>query len=318
MTMRRLLPASRVWAASFAMALACGLDTRQPGVAEETEVGSITPAPTAGAGGVPSDVDPADPASGGAPARNAIGAAGSGMPGDAMVSLAGTGGTAVSNGGAAGSAMVTTGGAGGTTVVGAGGTAAGSGVPGNGLVLSPTEGWVDGQSNTVGVQGGLFFEVDSSTGGPSSLSFVSSGPAVCVTGVAGPVQGMDYARDWGAQFGLGLGQPSPGENGVWSQSTPAGQLTGFTFTLTGTQIPEAALRFAVEDASGTSYCAALIGSTGTFSIPVAELAEECWTTGGATVTPTLPLSTLTWTINSAASGPVPFDFCVENLTVDVL
>jgi hypothetical protein len=303
------------------MTIACGIDTRTPGVAEETEVESIAPAATAGAGGVPSEVDPTGPASGGAPARDAIAAAGSGVAGNAVGSLAGAAGTAASSGGAAGSAMVTSGGAGGTTMVGAGGTAmtgGGSVMSSNGLVLSPVEGWVDAQSNTAGVQGGLFFEVDSSTGGPSSLNFVSSGPAVCVTGVAGPVQDANYARDWGAQFGLGLGQPSPGELSTWYQATPVGQLTGFTFTLTGTQIPAAALRFAVEDAAGTSYCAPLIGSVGTFSIPITELAAECWMAGGATVTPELPLSSLTWTILSEPGGPVPFDFCIENLTVDVL
>jgi hypothetical protein len=308
------------------MAVACSIDNRAPGLPGEMEGRVVEPPSAAGTGGVPDVVDPPPPASGGVPGRNAIAAAGSGGAGNSAASLPGAGGSPGANGGA-GSSMVPVGGAGGNTFAGSGGTAVlgagaggssgASGVENSGLVLSPTEGWVDAQSNTAGVQGGLFFEVDSSAGGPSTLRFVSSGPAVCVEGVAGPVQDMDYARDWGAQFGLGLGQPSPSQTGSWSQATPLGQLTSITFTLTGSQIPPAALRFAVEDAAGTSYCAALVGSSGTFTIPVTQLAEACWEPAGAPLTSGLLLSALTWTINSQATGAVPFDFCVENLTLDV-
>lgn len=325
--MRRLFSAPRTGAASLTtlIIIACGVDTRAPGLLPEEEDGARDMTGDAGTGGAPGGREPSPLPAGGASSNpdfmTAAGSTGISPAGAGGISAGGAAG-GMNVGGAAGSAMNVGGAAGGTNDIG--GVAGSAMVPSGGaggsastlvgnLLLTPEDGWVDGQSNAVGIQGSVFFDVDANLGGPSTLSVGSNGPALCVSGVVGPVQDADYARDWGGLFGIRLGEASPGQIGTWSPITPAGTVSGFTFRLTGTAIPIAQVRIQVEDAAGNYYCSGL-GQAGTYSVSMANLRVACWETGGASVTPELPLVSLTWMIIAVETFADPFDFCIEDLT----
>jgi hypothetical protein len=275
-------------------------------------------------GSVPGGAAPTRLPAGGAPSTPDVSTAAganespfAGAGGTSGVNLGGAAGSVMNVGAAAGGAMNVPGAAGGANA-----GAAGSAMPPIGgagtdnalgsVLLSPVDGWVSAESNALGIQGSVFFEVDANDGGPSTLSLVSDGPAVCVSGVSGPVQDSDFARDWGGLFGIRLGEASPGQIGTWSPITPVGTLTGFTFRVTGPQVPLLELRFHVQDGSGIDYCTG--ARAGTYSINIATLLTGCGEAGGTSFTPELPLVSLSWEIIAIEARPVPFDFCIEDLT----
>jgi hypothetical protein len=304
------------WAVTLTITIACGVDARAPGLLPGEEDDSTA---TAGSGGAPGGFAPSLVPSGGAPSARDIDAA----AGSTSISAGAGGGSAVDPGGAAGGAMNLSGAAGSSSNVGGatggptmpiGGASGTSGTLGTSLRLTPVDGWVDAESNAVGIQGSVFFDVDSNLGGPSTLIIDSTGPAVCVSGVAGPVRDANFDRDWGGLFGIRLAEASPDQIGTWSQITPVGTLAGFTFRLTGTQFPTALLRFQVQDGAGTYYCSGL-GGEGPYSVTMANQRAACWEVGGASVTPELPLVSLMWTIGTREMFSAPFDFCIEDLSV---
>jgi hypothetical protein len=310
--MRHLLSARRRWAASLTLIIACGVDTRAPGLlAEEEDDDELDMTP--GTGGAPGGDDPTpspDP-DGGAPSDpylNAAGANGIPSAGAGGISAGGAAGSANAGGaagapldigGAAGSAMVPIGGAGGT-----------ESTLSSSLVLTPIDGWVDGSSNAVGIQGTVSASLSEGPDGPSTLNVDSDGPAVCISGNMGPHLGSNFVN---ADLRIALGEPSPGERGNWSQSTPLGTFSGFTFRLTGPDVPELNFRFYIGVESGLLYCTLLSGP-GTHSITAATARVGC-RDGGNSLPSASPLTVLRWSVQSVNTGTTTFDFCVEDLTV---
>ncbi|HMC60531.1 MAG TPA: hypothetical protein VKJ01_15180, partial [Candidatus Solibacter sp.] len=97
-----------------------------------------------------------------------------------------------------------------------GGTSSGGAGTSEGVPLTPTMGWVDGMSNTLGIQGAYFAYADPTTL-PSVMSDVMSSPKVCMKGTAAKVDltctpmapATDcYGTFWGAAIGLNLNQPN--------------------------------------------------------------------------------------------------------------
>ncbi len=217
-----------------------------------------------------------------------------------------------------------TGGAGGsggtgTGTAGTGGTAT---LP-EGVPLTPTDGWVDAASNTLGIQGAMFSYADTTSGASMTDDF--TGTNACITGTAAKVEmpctieppATDcYGTFWGAAIGLNLNQPIDMTTMMGADPMPydASALSGFAFEITGSMVPTS-LRFKVEDASG-EYCTTSMTpiKAGANSVTFDQLVTECWTTGGTPATGAKAgLLKISWQVVTNAMSTVPFDFCVGNV-----
>jgi len=150
----------------------------------------------------------------------------------------------------------------GSSTGGTGGGELPSGVP-----LAATDGWVDGMSNTLMVQGAMFEYAD-----PTSLMGMTkdfTGANACIKGTAAKVDMKStacttmmftapatdcYGEYWGAAIGLNLNQAIDPATTMGGDPMPydATAIKGFAFNITGAMVPTS-LRFKVEDASG-EFC----------------------------------------------------------------
>lgn len=255
-----------------------------------------------------------------------------GTTGNQPVASAGAGGTAPITpppaAGAGGTAPVAAGGSAGAPVAsggaGGGGGAAPADVPiGTGLALIPqADGWIPGASNGLGIQGAFFAASDAdanATGTTLEFDTATTPGTVCASGSLAAVVDADFETYWGGSVGLNLHQVIPPTGGdalpasAWSRATPAGNVTGFSYTITangGTPLPN--LRFTVDyvgKAAADTYCRdAIQASTST---QFSQVIQSCWTAGGA-VLPAADLLSIQFSIVSG-DAPVPFDFCISNL-----
>jgi hypothetical protein len=187
------------------------------------------------------------------------------------------------------------------------------------VALTPVQGRVTAQSNGIGVSGEFYVASDGDTGGPSIVTSNLTGSEVCIQGVAGPVSvdsgGLaDYAGDWGVVVGLNLAQQGT-VRGPWSTSTSLGNVVGFSFVITGTEIPDT-LRFTMSSPDGSAqYCAAANAQSGVAkAITLGELATECWSIGTGVSAPLAgPFGNVEWGIPTVTDAAIPFDFCVTEL-----
>lgn len=236
---------------------------------------------------------------------------------------AGSGGAPVSQGGAGGAAPVAVAGSGGAPAGGAGGAGGGGSVipTGTGLAITPTNGWVAGTTNGVGIQG-AFYTFSDAAGTPpgdttmTPASFEAAGETICVSGVASQVQGTPpaYGQYWGGGVGLNLAEP-----GAMMPALPwdRGNVTGFSFNVTGTAIP-AAFRFKATFYEGAAinedYCVG--AAAGPNSIRFDQIVNECYVggLGAPALAPAAQLSAIQWQVATVVEESTPFDFCIENLT----
>jgi len=203
-----------------------------------------------------------------------------------------------------------------------------------GVPLTPTDGWVDIKSNTLGVQGAVFSYADDA----SKMGMVDDfmGMDACIKGTAAkvdtkctPPAGMDcFGVTFGAAIGMNLNQPTVTDaSGVSMGGMPmpfdGSALTGFAFEITGgadaAMVPApASLRFTVQASDG-EYCTPTTKGVklGVNSYMFADLVTKCWTTGGvaATAAPATKagLIKIAWQVVTNSGGPIPFDFCVKNI-----
>ncbi len=212
----------------------------------------------------------------------------------------------------------------GGVVVGTGGYPGTGGYVGTnpiGIPITPTDGWVDGASNTAAIQGAIFGYADDTTAQGMTEDFTGSN--ACIAGTAAMVDlnctptppATDcYGEYWGAAIGLNLNQPIDGGTGEGGDPVPydASGLLGFGFTVSGSGIPTG-LRFKVENASG-EFCtpAAVPILEGPNTILFTDVVSECWTTGGNSPSVT-GLTKIAWQVVTNDSAAVPFDFCVSNI-----
>lgn len=214
----------------------------------------------------------------------------------------------------------------GTGGSGTGGTGTGGSTtpPAEGVPLTPAIGWIDGASNSLGIQGAMFSYSDDTTAVTLTDDF--TGANACIKGSAAMVDLLCtpvapatdcYGTYWGAAIGLNLNQPMvEGTDGVMEGGDPiafdATGLTGFGFTISGTAVPTS-LRFKVENAGG-EFCtpAAKPILAGSNTVLFSELLTECWTTGG-TSPDGAGLIKIVWQVVTNDAGEVPFDFCVSDV-----
>jgi hypothetical protein len=237
----------------------------------------------------------------------------------------------------AGSGPTIVGTAGGT---GAGGTGSGAGggtgdLPA-GIPLTPTNGWVDGMSNSLMIQG-AFFSYSDMVSAMGLVSDVMTTSSACMKGVAAkvimPCTIMAPATDcygtyWGAAIGLNLNQPNVVDptTMVSMGGTPvpfdASAIKGFAFDIgPGTDgvmtVPlPSQFRFNIEDAT-TQYCTP--SAKGVKPGPNIELFTDvesmCYATAPGPMATTIQKGVvkISWQVVTNTSSTVPFDFCISNV-----
>ncbi len=244
------------------------------------------------------------PASGGA-----TGVAGAG----GVLGIAGNGGDggAIGAGGAIGIG-------GGTTLPGSGGSILLDGFP-----LIPMNGWLDAQTNALGMQGAVFpFGDDYST-----LENDFTGSNVCIAGEAARVDlncvpeppATDcWGMYWGTAVGMNLNQPIDPVTEMAVDpplSYDATQLAGFSFVISGATVPTS-LRFSVQSQNG-EFCTppTVPVVPGANTILFSDLKQECWFVDGQPMgfEDTAEIVKLSWLVATNDAGAVPCDFCVSNI-----
>ena len=224
-------------------------------------------------------------------------------------------------------------GTGGSTVL-PGGTG-GTGTLGEGVPLTPMNGWVPAD-NVLMIQGAMFpFGDETSKMGMMPTDFSMSGDKACIMGTAAKVDMLStpcatkmftppatdcYGQYWGAAIGMNLNQMidmttmAGGTPGPFDAST----LTGFAFEISGDGVPGTKdLRFKVENASG-EFCnpGTKPVKKGPNSFLFGDLIKECWApkAGAATGdTAKKDLIKIAWQVVTNDKGTVPFNFCVSNV-----
>jgi len=220
---------------------------------------------------------------------------------------------------------------GGSSVVPSGGTdAGGTGnvTPAAGVPLTPADGWVDGMSNTLKVQGAMFSYADDTSKMGLVEDFV--GDHACIKGTAAKVDlkctpvapATDcYGQFWGAAIGLNMNQAIDPMTMMGGMPAPfdASMIKGFAFEIEGGMIPApTSIRFKVEGPSG-EFCnvaATKPIKAGENSLNFDELITACWkpvmgaATGATTKSTVLKIA---WQVVTNDKSTVPFDFCVKNV-----
>jgi hypothetical protein len=222
----------------------------------------------------------------------------------------------------------------GTVVPMAGTSAGGSATLGEGVPLSPMNGWVDGASNTLMIQGAMFpFGDPTSLMGSMPVDFSMSGTDACFKGTAAKVDMASmacttkmftppatdcYGEYWGAAIGLNLNQQIDMTTMMGGDPMPfnASAIKGFTFTIAGGMVPTS-LRFKVEDASG-EFCnpATKPVKAGANSFVFEDLIKECWkpvATAANAGSAKAGVIKIAWQVVTNDKGTVPFDFCVSDV-----
>lgn len=227
-------------------------------------------------------------------------------------------------------------------------------VSGTPVPLSWNNGWVDGASNTVGVQGAFFTASDMNGSTIMPETFEASGDQICVSGEAALVVDMMYGDFWGAVLALNLSQPdapevaaggaggegSEASGGAGGDSAAAGgdaaggastevadevlpydasanNVIGFRYRLSA--VPEAGeLRIqynTFDGVEGVPFCQTVTELEGDFLF--SEALAGCWD-ATASETPTLTqLKSIEFQLATNIDAAYPYDFCIEELSAIV-
>jgi hypothetical protein len=213
-------------------------------------------------------------------------------------------------GGAGGSGSSGLGGA------GVGGTSGvGGGTEAKRVMLNAVNGWIDGSTNDVGIQG-LWYTFTDGVNSITPADFKSSGTEICVSGRVLPMQTLEEGGvSWGVGFGFSLNRNA--DSGAESAyDAAAHDVSGFSFTLTGN--PPAVLRSSYKVfGSDTDYCTDGTDVTPEVSqtIHISDVQKECWMGGSGSSPSSASLRAFEFIVpaDALASRTRDFDFCVTNL-----
>lgn len=193
--------------------------------------------------------------------------------------------------------------------------------------LEPGEGWVDGASNSLGIQGAMFAAGDLFSYDTLVSDFRDS--RACMSGVAvqvditcqAPPGGDCFALHYGTFLGLNLNQQRVGDDPVDPQPFDASAITGFAFDVEGPLVPRV-VRFELETDQTDDdpvYCKTTSSDEPASShreVRIEELTQRCYAGGrrgeSATTVKERALR-LRWHVITNSTGDVPFDFCVSNV-----
>lgn len=195
-----------------------------------------------------------------------------------------------------------------------------------GLVPSPS-GWLEGESNSLGIQG-AFFVVESAgseirlprpptTRIGDSWAWENPGQGtLCLEGTATQVRNGDYATYWGVSAGFQLcARHDQSDLGTPLGDCPRralGNLAGFSFTLSGSQIPEHLWVVFMEEMKEKAAYVPLEG-------PAAGSYKAWFRDARVHYLPNQPaahpsrIRQILIQVPTQVQGPVPFNFCISNI-----
>jgi hypothetical protein len=185
--------------------------------------------------------------------------------------------------------------------------------------IVPVDGWVDGASNSAGIQGAMYYYADNTTA--QSMTSNLTGSNACIAGTGAWVDlsceaGDCYGEYWGAALALNLSQPIDPATMMAAEAEPYDAtrrgIVGFAFDLTGPAIP-VSMRFIAEAPYG-QYCTpnAKPLLPGANTVRFSELMRDCWNGFGEPPDPSAIIK-IAWQVVTNTSSETPFDFCVSNL-----
>jgi hypothetical protein len=208
---------------------------------------------------------------------------------------------------------------------GSGGGGSDSGPLPEGVPLTPTNGWIQADTNVLGIQGAVFAYADTTSGEGMTENFDDAN--ACITGTVAKVDktctpmppATDcYGQFWGAAIGLNLNQPIDETSGMGADpmAFDGSSLKGFAFVIEGMEVPTK-LRFKVEDASG-EFCnpGTKPVKVGVNSFMFADLVKECWApkpTSANAETAKGQMIKIAWQVVTDDQATHAFDFCVKDI-----
>jgi hypothetical protein len=192
--------------------------------------------------------------------------------------------------------------------------------------------WVGQCENRFGLQGAWFAYDDNEDGGISEITMdYSEAPSgkVCASGVGGQVWYDDYAKYWGAGFGVNI--CTTGEEdarvvdtlGECTLFDPRTKIIGFRVTVEGDQIPagpagadpQLRVQFAEEDRAESTYLVVdAAGGTADYMFEDAVV-KYAVDRGDTDVEPIHvdKIIALQFQVSTTAEGDTPFSFCVSDI-----
>lgn len=174
------------------------------------------------------------------------------------------------------------------------------------MPISPTDGWVSCDTNTLGIEGAFYTYDDGAGSTITPANFDGAGTEICVTGEVGQVVDGDYSV-WGAGLGFNFANEAS-----WDAS--AAGISGVSFNIT--EIPAGtATRVIFVDSADTGYCAE-ITAPGAQSFSFTDTAVDCWDTAAAGAMPApTDIKAVQWQVATNADASYPFSFCISDLMV---
>jgi hypothetical protein len=250
------------------------------------------------------------------------------LPGDPTCAAPPTTGGSGGQVGGGGTGGAPSGGTGGAPSGGTGGT---GGAPAQNLGPALTISGGNVSSTGANISGNVFV-----INSPNNAATTARGPdttKLCVVGSVGVVPGMDYAGNWGMEFGFGLSDApvagggdadagaDAGDAGAAppaSESQPwnPGNVIGFSFTVEGPTIPPL-FRFKVQPSGAPvdpPFCSAqmAVASGSTRSVLFSQVVSACYNTPpGPAATP--PFNNIGWQVPADTTAPHAYDFCISNI-----
>jgi hypothetical protein len=186
---------------------------------------------------------------------------------------------------------------------------------GTGNALIVADGWVDGSTNGLEIQGSFFTYGDGS--GRTLISEApgasATGSGYCVSGTSAQVVDGDFGGTWGAVAAFNLSQ-QPGDDTARGYNADDHGVVGFGFEIVGNT--GGALRFVVKQlAVHDGFCINNVPDCEmgcSVQYLVSDLQQNCWTPGGVAPN-SRSLQALEWQITTREAGAIEFDYCVENI-----
>jgi len=245
---------------------------------------------------------------------NSAGGATSGTDGGA----GGTAGVGGNSGGMGGSTATASGGAGGTTstTTTSSSTTSGGGTTGETrTALVPVDGWVDGSTNDVGIQGSWYtYSDEGATVVPADEPFFDgAGSEICISGTTVPDEYSGVY--WGVAVGMDFNVV---DETTYAYDATSHGVVGIRLTLTGSLPPGIQLNLTeTTSVEGDVFCTRYLGiteSSRTLSLYFDEAQFICWYDATFGPIDETLLRAFSVQVMSEAYQSVPFDFCVENVS----
>jgi hypothetical protein len=152
-----------------------------------------------------------------------------------------------------------------------------------------------------------------------STSCFNAATGMCIAGELGISTAADSYAAWGVGVGCTVGQARSADGGsVLANPVSVAGMTSITIAVYGVAMPASGYSVNVTS-DGTSYCAFLPSSSVTagapFTVPLASLRSQCWTTTGAAFDPaTMQITNLSLGVRTG-SATQPYDICVSQFTI---